>query len=62
MQGTWVQYLVLEDPTYGRATKPKSHNYWAHALQLLKPEHPGACALQQEKLLHWEACAPPTRG
>ena len=30
---------VQEDPTCGGATKPKSHNYWAHTLQLLKPAH-----------------------
>ena len=27
MQGTWVQALVREDPTYHGATKPVSHNY-----------------------------------
>ena len=35
MQGTQVR----EDPTCHRATKPASHNYWAHVPQLLKPEH-----------------------
>ena len=33
MQGTWVQALVWEDPTYRRATKPMHHNYWACALE-----------------------------
>ena len=49
MQGTQVRSLVREDPTCCRATKPvhhnylacalepTSHNYWAHAPQLLKP-------------------------
>ena len=34
------------------------HNYWAHVLQLLKPDHPRACALQ-EKPPQWETRAPP---
>ena len=29
----------------------------AHTQQLVKPEHPKVHALQQEKLLQWEACA-----
>ena len=37
MQGTRVQALVREDPTCRGAIKPVSHNYWAHAPQLLKP-------------------------
>ena len=49
MQGTRVQALVQEDPTWRGATKPMchnywvcplepmSHNYWAHMPQLLKP-------------------------
>ena len=49
MQGTWVRALVWEDTTCCRATKPMCHNYWActlettshnyraHAPQLLKP-------------------------
>ena len=70
MQGTWVLALGREDPTCLRATKPMrhnywactlepaSHNYWACAPQLLKPEHPRAHALQQEKRPQWEAHAP----
>ena len=27
VQGTWVQYLVWEDPTCRGATKPMYHNY-----------------------------------
>ena len=27
MQGTWIQALVLEDPTCLGATKPMCHNY-----------------------------------
>ena len=37
MQGTRARALVQEDPTCHRATKPASHNYWAHMPQLLKP-------------------------
>ena len=49
MQGTWVWFLVQEDSTCLRATKPECHNYWtcsleprscscqAHVLQLLRP-------------------------
>ena len=49
MQGTRVQSLVWEDPTFRGAAKhvrhnywacalePVSHNYWAHVLQLLSP-------------------------
>ena len=37
MQGTWIWSLVQEDPTCLKATKPRSHNYWALVLQLLEP-------------------------
>ena len=52
-------FLVWEDPTCCRATKAKHHNcwacalepgnhsYWAHVLQLLKPECPRAWALKK---------------
>ena len=33
MQGTWVQFLVREDPTCRGATEPVRHNYWAYALE-----------------------------
>ena len=36
MQGTWVQFLVQENPTCCQATKPMCHT-------------PEACALQQEE-------------
>ena len=61
------QSLVWEDPTCHGATKPvnynywayalepRNHNYWAHVPQLLKPRHPRARVLQQEKPLQWEA-------
>ena len=51
MQGTRVQSLIQEDPTcrgasksvhhnyWGCGLEPTSHNYWAHAPQLLKPTH-----------------------
>ena len=38
------------------ALEPKSRNYWAHVLQLLKPGCPKAQALQEEKSPQWEAC------
>ena len=34
--GDMVRSLVWEDPTCRGATKPMSHNYWAHVPQLLK--------------------------
>ena len=50
VQGTQVWFLVLEDLTCLRATKPLYHNDWVHALELTgcnrrshcseKPEHP----------------------
>ena len=70
MQETWVQSLVWEDPTCCRATKPKSHNYWAcapeprncnyraHMQQLLEPSLPTDHAPQQEKPPQWKAHAP----
>ena len=39
MQGTGLRSLVWEDPTCLGATKPMSHNYWGHVLQLRKPVH-----------------------
>ena len=54
MQGTRVRSLVWEDPTCCGATKPMSHNYWAHAPQLLKLTHPRAHALQLLKPSHLE--------
>ena len=39
IQGTWVQSLLWEDSRCLRATKPMSHNYWAHTPQWLKPTH-----------------------
>ena len=51
MQGTWVRSLLQGDSTCHGASKPMSHNYWAHMPQLLKLECPRAHALQQELLL-----------
>ena len=57
--GDMVQALIREDPTYlgvakpmnhnycACALEPRSHNYWAHVLQLLKPTCLTACHLQQ---------------
>ena len=51
MQETWIPSVTREDPTCLGTTKPmchsyracslesRNHNYWAHVLQLLKPEH-----------------------
>ena len=50
VQGTRVRALVWEDPAFGGATGPVSHNYWACAS--------GACAPQQERPRWWEARAP----
>ena len=57
MQGTQVWSPIQENATCHGEAKPMSHNYSAHMLQL-KPACPRACALQQEKPLKWEACAP----
>ena len=58
MHETWVRSLIQEDPTCLGATKPvchncwacalepRSHSYWAHLQQLLKPAHPRARAPQ----------------
>ena len=40
------------------ALEPGSHSYWAHVLQLLKPERPKDHTPQQEKPWQWEAHAP----
>ena len=47
MQRTQVWSLVLEDSTCQEATKPMSHNYWAHELQIPKHTHPRAHAPQE---------------
>ena len=69
MQRAWVQSLVWADfmchgatnlvyhNYWAHALEPVSPNYWAHSLQLLKPECPGACALQPEKPSKWEVQA-----
>ena len=60
MQGTPVLFLVWEDPTHCRATKPMGHNYLAHALGLRATTTdlhtataaacmPRICAQQQEE-------------
>ena len=52
MQGTPARFLVWEDPTCHRTTKPRHHNHWARV--------PGACALQPGKPLQEGARAPHT--
>ena len=57
MQETQVWSLIWEDPTHYGATKPMCPNFWAcrnPGATPLKPLHPRAHALQQEKLLSWE--------
>ena len=39
MQETWVQSLLLEDPTCGRATQPMCHNHWACAREPRSHSH-----------------------
>ena len=58
MQGTWVWFLVQEDPTYHRATKPRKPQLLSPYTTPTKTPAPRAHALQQKKLLQWEACAP----
>ena len=36
VEGTWVWFLVQEDPTFHESTKPVSYNYSVCVLQLLK--------------------------
>ena len=45
--GTWVRFLVWEDPTHHGATKPVSCNYGAHEQKLLQ-------SMCLEPLLHNE--------
>ena len=59
MQGTQVRSLVWADPIGCITIKPTSQNYWACKPYLLKPEHPRACALQQERPPQWEASVLP---
>ena len=70
MQGTWVQYLVWEDPTCHGAAKPVGQlNPWATTIEpalyslwaaITEPTHHNywARAPQQEKPLQWEAHTP----
>ena len=39
MQGTWVWFLVWEDPTCRAATRPMRHNYWACVLEPLSDNY-----------------------
>ena len=70
IQGTSVQSLIQEDPTYCGATEPMGHKLWAGTLETTGYNYwaqratttkgcatcPRACVLQQEKP-QWEACA-----
>ena len=58
MQGTWVRAQVREDPTCCGATKPVSHNCWAHIPQLLQPACLEPVLCNKEKPLQWEARIP----
>ena len=46
MQGTHVQSLVQEDPTWLEATKPVCHNYWTRAVEPM---------LRNKRSPQWEA-------
>ena len=61
MQVTWVWSPVCEDSTWCRATKSVVHSYWARVLPATEAHARTACALQQEKSLKWEDCAPQWR-
>ena len=65
LQGTQVWSLVQEDPTCRGATKPVHRNYWARALEPKSCNYWSPCtqshALEQEKLLRRETCAPQWR-
>ena len=49
MQGTRVQSLVQEDPTFHRATKPIRQNYWS--LCVLEPMRYNKRGHHNEKLM-----------
>ena len=59
MQGTWVQFLVWEDPTCCGAMKPMCQSHWPLLLSLwaatITPACPGAHTLSLEKLSQQEA-------
>ena len=55
MQGTRVQALAWEDPTWHGATKPVYHNYWAWALE------PASHNYRTPRATTTEACAPRAR-
>ena len=67
MRETRIRSLIGEHPTclgatnpghsyWACALEPRSHNCWAHMLQLLKPGCPWARAPQRETPLQWEDC------
>ena len=59
IQWTWVWSLVREDCTRYEAAKPVCRNCWNYGPQVLKPTHPAALVLQQEKPLQWEEAYAP---
>ena len=50
-QETWVQSLVLEDPTCRRVAKLVLHKYWAFVLEPVLCNQRNPCWLQLEKAL-----------
>ena len=56
-QGTWVQFLVQEDPTNCRATTPVHRDYWARVLQLLKPVRLSWCSIREASAAPRSPCA-----
>ena len=44
MQGTWIWFLIQEEPSCCRANTPICHNYWAQALEPLSCNYWSLCA------------------
>ena len=55
MKETWVQSLVGEDSTEGKATKPVCHHYWSLTVVTTEAQAPTTCALEQKQPPRWEA-------
>ena len=53
MQGTWVWFLVQEDPTCRGATKPVYHNYWACTLEPARRNYWSSRALEPANHNYW---------
>ena len=60
MQGTQVQFLVWENSTCHRATKPVHHSYWAHHPRAQEQQPLSPCATANEGWVP-RACTPQER-